>query len=134
MSMETEATIIPLDEEDSGELQERNVSPPDSTDHWFQKYAGSAAEEILGFCKTHDIASELKDAVGLAEKCFQPTVIRLEADIDPETGDRKIVIALSICNKPRQAVLAAYRDFTHQSVKILPWPKSRFFRLSYDIS
>jgi hypothetical protein len=101
--------------------------------HWFQRYAGPAAKEILAFCERHDLVKELKDAVNLAEKCFQPSIIRLEEDIDPETDDKQIVISLSVCNKSRQAVLGDYRDFTRQSVKILPWPKSSFIRLSYDI-
>ena len=89
---------------------------------WFRKYAGPGADGVVSFCKTHSIVKELRNAVSLAEKCFQPSAIRLEEDIDPETGDRKIVIALTVRNKPREAVLAAYRDFTQQSIKILPWP------------
>lgn len=88
----------------------------------------------MSFCKTHGIVKELKIAVGLAEKCFLPSMLRVEEDIDPETDDRHVLIALAIHNKPRQEVLAAYHEFSRQLVKILPRSKATFIRLTYDIS
>lgn len=106
---------------------------PNPTDNWFRKYAGAAAEGILAFCERNAIVNELKNGVSLAEKCFGPSVIHLEEEVDPETDDRKIVISLTIRNKSREEILASYRAYTNQSVKVMPWPKSSFIRLSYDI-
>jgi hypothetical protein len=105
-------------------------------DQWFKKYAGAAAGKILDFCKAHEIVKEVKEAVLLAEKCFQvqPSDVCLEEDIDPETDDKQIVIAMSIRGKSREEVLAAYHSYIQQSISILPWPKSSFIGLSYDIS
>jgi hypothetical protein len=107
----------------------------DSTDHWFRKYAGSGADSILSFCKAHNIVNEVKNAVNLAEKCFrtQSTNVHLEEDVDPETSDRKIVIRLSVYNKPREEVLASYRAYVKKFVTILPWPQRSHIRLSYNI-
>jgi ribosomal protein L28 len=106
----------------------------DATGQWFRKYAGQAADGILNFCKTHGILKEVKRAVNLAEKCFQPFVVRLEEYIDPETDDKQVMIALSVRGKSREEVLAAYHSYTQQSINILPWPKSNLIGLSYDIS
>ena len=105
----------------------------DPTAHWFQKYAGPAAKSILEFCRTHGIVDALKSTVSMAEKCFQPSIIGLEEDIDPETDDRKIVIALSVHNKSRQDVLAAYRDFRRRINQDSASVKERIhMRLSYN--
>jgi hypothetical protein len=112
----------------------REVAAPDADAAWFQKYGGQAADAIRSFCMTHDLAAHLKDAVRLAETCFAPSAIRLEEDVDPETDDRKIVIAVTTHNKSRQEVLAAYRAYVRESVKLFRWPKSGLVLLSYDIS
>jgi hypothetical protein len=100
---------------------------------WLRKYAGAAAQEIWEFCRQHRIFNELKSATRLAEKCFWSSDLKLEKEIDPETGDTQIVIALSIRNKSREELLVAYRAFTERSVKIVPWPQSNLIRLSYDL-
>src|ERR1022692_189867 len=90
----------------------------DATGQWFRKYAGQAADGILNFCKTHGILKEVKRAVNLAEKCFQPFVVRLEEYIDPETDDKQVMIALSVRGKSREEVLAAYHSYAQQSINI----------------
>jgi hypothetical protein len=100
---------------------------------WLKKYAGPAAQDIWQFCRQHRIFNELKSATRLAEKCFWTSDLKLEKEIDPETGQAQIVIALSIRNKSREEVLAAYRSFNEQSVKIVPWPQSSLILLSYDL-
>ncbi len=100
---------------------------------WLLKYVGTPAKEILEFCQKHDILNELKGATDLAEKCFWSSDLKLEKEADPETGDTQIVITLSIKNKSREEVLAAYRAFRERSIEIVPWPKSGLIRLSYDI-
>jgi hypothetical protein len=106
---------------------------------WLQTYAGAEAEKILEFCLQHDMLNELKTAVGLAIMRFLPPDVRasdvkLKKVIDPETGHTQIVISLLIRNKSRDEVLAAYRAYIEQSAKCVPWPKSSFIGLSYDIS
>jgi hypothetical protein len=119
-------------------LQEKTATcdsvAPDTGADWFQGYAGPAASAIHAFCKTHDIVNEVKEAVALAERCFQPSSLRLAEDIDPETDDRKVVIAVTVHNKTPQEVLAAYRAFRKQMIAYLPRSKNEFIRLSYDIS
>jgi len=115
-------------------LKKKASSLPDPIDRWFRKYAGSAASGLLSFCKMHNIVKDVKIAVNLAEKCFQPSSVRLEEDIDPETDEKKMRIRLSVQNQFRQEVLVAYRDFTRQLSTIMPRDKSAFIRLSYDIS
>jgi hypothetical protein len=114
--------------------QEKILRDPDPIGTWFRQYAGSAAKRVEAFCEAQGIVTELRNSVALAEKCFQPFAVHLEEDIDPETDDRKILIALSIRGKTRQEVLAAYRDFRRQMIQVVPRSKSTFIRLSYDIS
>ena len=78
--------------------------------------------------------NDLKNAVSLAEKCFQPSAICLEEDIDPEIDDTRIRITWTVHNKSRQEVLAAYRDYQRQLINNFPGDKSMFIRLTYDIS
>jgi hypothetical protein len=100
---------------------------------WLKKYAGASAQEISEFCRENRIFNELKSATRLAQKCFWSSDLKLEKEIDPETGQAQIVIALSIRNKSREEVLTAYRSFNEQSVKIVPWPQSSLILLSYDL-
>jgi hypothetical protein len=108
----------------------------DHIDRWLRKYAGSQADDILSFCKTHDIVNEVNNAVKLAEKCFrtEPENVHLEVDVDPETDDTKIVIIVKVHNRTTQDILTSYDDYVDQAIKILPRSKSGFIRLSYDVS
>lgn len=106
----------------------------DPISDWFRKYAGPAVEDILNFCKQHEIVEELKGAVTLAEQCFQPSAVCLEEDIDPETDDTKIVIIVKVRDRTPQAIMAAYDNYVDQVVRNLPRSKSGLIRLSYEIS
>ncbi len=122
-------SIVHLEKND---IREPAALGPDAD--WFQQYGGPAADAIQSFCKTHDIVDELKSAVRLAEKCFAPSTIRLEEDVNPEADDKKIVIAVTTHNKSRQDVLAAYGEYRQQLIGLLPRAKNTFIRLSFDIS
>jgi hypothetical protein len=111
----------------------RRLSLPLRRLHWLRKYAGGAAKEILEFCQQQGILNGLKSATSLAEKCFWSSDIKLEKEIDPETGDTQIVMALSIRNKSREEVLAAYSDYRKQLIKIVPSQQRSLIRLSYDL-
>jgi hypothetical protein len=100
---------------------------------WLIPYAGARINGILDFCRQEGILSELKATIRLAEMCFWSSEINLEKDVDPETGDTQIVITLSIRNKPREAVLIAYRNYRKQFIKTVPWPERGLIRLSYAL-
>jgi hypothetical protein len=137
---------MPLEPEVTIPFEEENIegftalAKPDpaaqvaSQSLWFQRHAGSAPEEIQDFCNKHGIVNEIKGAVRLAQQCFWSSDLALEKDIDPETGGTQIVVAVSIRNRSREEILAAYRAFTEESVKILSGPQSSLIRLSYDLS
>ncbi len=118
----------------SGWLVVSGIGSAGAKSDWLQKHAGAAAEEVLNFCNTHNIVNVLRSAVSLAKECFWSSDLRLEKEADPETGETQIVIALSIRNRSREEVLAAYRNFREKSIQIVPWPQSSWIRLSYDLS
>jgi hypothetical protein len=111
----------------------RRPALPLSRLHWLREYAGAAAKEILEFCQQHGILNELESATSLAEKCFGSSEFKLEKETDPEIGDTQIVISVSIQNKSREEVLAAYYAFREQLLEVMPPEKRGLVVLSYDI-
>jgi hypothetical protein len=100
---------------------------------WLRRYADAAAEGIAEFCRQQGILNELKSAIGLVEKCFWSSDLKLEKEVDSETGDTQIVISVLLRNKSREDVLAAYQAYRKQLVKTVPWPQRSLIRLSYDL-
>jgi hypothetical protein len=88
---------------------------------------------IFEFCQQKGILHELKAAISLAETCFWSSDLKLEKESDPETGDTKVVISLSIRGKSRQQVLGAYDAYRTEILRAVPWPQRGFMGLSYDI-
>jgi hypothetical protein len=84
-------------------IKEKYRCASDQVAH-LRTYAGANAESVLAFCKKHDIGKEVHDAVKLAKQVFESQDIGLECDVDPETGDESIVIAITIRNKTGKKV------------------------------
>ncbi len=93
-----------------------------------------ASDDVLEFCRQNNIADELNTALGLTEKCFWHSDIKLEKVNDPEIDDIQIVISVSIRNRSREEILAAYRAYRKEFTKNVPWPQRSFIRLSYDLA
>ncbi len=93
-----------------------------------------ASDDVLEFCRQKNIVDELNTAVGLAAECFWNSDTALEKANDPETDDPQVVISVSIQNRSREEVLAAYRAYRKKLTNNVPWPQRGFIRLSYDLS
>jgi len=58
--------------------------------------------------------------------------IAFDLEVDPETGEDWLVVNLTVQGN-RQDVLAAYRNYSCQWVRWVPWPERNLICVSYNI-
>jgi hypothetical protein len=97
----------------------------------FDQRAVELSEDVREFCRHHDLLAELKEAITLAEECFESADIRVEKDVDPETGENWLLMTITVSEVP-MTVGKAHGKYLERWVSAVPWPKRSLVRISYD--
>lgn len=96
------------------------------------KDAVQLPDEVAAFCRRQCLEPYVQMASDLVKKCFSPQEIAFEMEVDPETGEDWLVVNITVQGN-RQDVLAAYRSYSYEWVRSVPWPQRNLICVSYDI-
>jgi len=88
--------------------------------------------EVLSFCHRNGLLTELRTAVELANKCFQPTRWEARLERDPETGEEWVALMV-IVPSAVVPVREAYHQYTTQWLHSAPASALYLIRISYDL-
>ena len=84
------------------------------------------------FCLEQNLLGHLQTALRLAKECFQPISLRTRAEQDPDSGERWLVVAITV-RKGTVPIREAYRRYTIQWAALVPYPALHQIRISYDL-
>ena len=89
--------------------------------------------ESISFCTKERILKYISVAVTLIKRNFGAIdEIKMEAEIDPETGEEWLLIEISVQGRVEE-VLDKYERYISEWVSVVPWPERHKIRLSYNI-
>jgi hypothetical protein len=89
--------------------------------------------EVRPFCTKEGILNYVPVATEIIERSFQQIdKIRMAVEEDPETGERWLLIAITVYGEVGE-VLEQYEQYTEQWVAAAPWPERDKIRLSFNI-
>jgi hypothetical protein len=89
-------------------------------------------DDVAVFCRRKGLLTYVPMATDLVTTCFGLHEMSFEIEIDPETGEDWLVIHVEVRGN-RHDVLAAYRNYSRQWVRSVPWPERNLICLSYNI-
>ena len=89
--------------------------------------------EAVLFCEKEGILHYVGDALRIIRQSFeQIDSVGLEVEEDPETGEKWILIAITVRGGVEE-ILKQYDRYTESWVSSVPWPECDKIRLSFDI-
>lgn len=89
--------------------------------------------EVRPFCLKEGILNYVPVATDIIEKSFQQIdKIGMAVEEDPETGERWLLIAITVYGEVGE-ILEQYDRYTEQWVDAVPWPGRDKIRLSFNI-
>jgi len=89
--------------------------------------------EVRPFCIKEGILNYVPVATDIIEQSFQQIdKIGMAVEEDPETGERWLLIAITVYGEVGE-ILEQYERYTEQWIASVPWPERHKIRLSYNI-